>query len=167
MELFELINEMRGAGQPDEISVRTLATMSGENPPRASWQRWASPPKERIPTPWGAMAAMRQPIETEAVYGIARTLRIPTRTVGLAVWESCGLPDMFVDSLDVAAAKMPARWHTLTETRLRHLRRTAEYLQTDQEHETEADELRAENDALRARVAELEAVTPARRRPKA
>jgi hypothetical protein len=164
VELFELINELRGQGQPDEISLRTLATMSGENPPRASWQRWASAPKERITQPWGASASMRQPIEPEAIVGIARTLRVPQRTVGLAVLESCGLEGMFTDGLDVAAAKMPARWWTLTDSRIRHLRRTAEYLMADQENEDEATALRAEVDELRARVAELEASQPRRRK---
>jgi hypothetical protein len=168
VHLYALINEMRGKGQPDEISLRGLAGAHPDSPPVANWIRWGKVPDQPITTPWGTEASLTSYIDPASIMGVAATLRVPPSTVGRAVLESVGIPGMFADeALDAAVAKMPVGWWTTGETRLRHLRRTAEILIEDQEHEAEATWLTAENERLRARVAELEAAAaPPARRPR-
>jgi len=167
VHLHALINEIRGKGHPDEISLRGLSGAHPDSPPAPNWIRWAKEPDQMLTTPWGTEASMTSYIDPQSIMGVAATLRVPPATVGRAVLESVGIPGMFADdALDAAVAKMPVGWWNTGELRLRHLRRTAEVLISDKEHEDETTWLAAENEQLRARIAELEAAAdpkPARR----
>jgi hypothetical protein len=167
VHLFALINELRGKGQPDEISLRGLSTAHPDSPPAPNWIRWGKVPDQMLTTPWGTAASMDSYLSPPNIMGVAAVLRVPPSTVGRAVLESVGIPGMFADdALDAAVAKLPVGWWNTGEQHLRHLRRTAEVLIADREHEAEAERLAGENDELRARVAELEAAAdpkPARR----
>lgn len=166
MRLDELIRDLRGDGEVDEISYARLATAAGGKPAAPSFVRHGAVPKSEDfeETPWHTRRVMRTAIDADSAIGIARAFSIPPRTVWLATGESLGLPGMFGDSLDEAVATLPPGWHRLDYRRLALLRQVASVLIREQQQEEQVAE-------LEARVAELEppaqsTKSPRRRSPR-